>query len=68
MPASCSCFIKRLRAEVHFSIAFRSAGDPGSASHSEHRLSMALMACSMRPINSAGSDSLNADAKASCQE
>lgn len=57
----CSCFIRRLRAEMHFWIAFSSAGDPGSVSHSEYLLSMAPIAYSMRPSNSLGSDSLRAN-------
>src|SRR5271169_2352633 len=59
---SCFCFIRRIRAEIQVWIAVSSAGVPGSVPHSEYRLSMAVIAYSIRPINLLGSDSLNADA------
>ena len=64
----CFCFIRRTRAEMQVWIAVSSAGVPGSVPHSEYRLSMAVIAYSIRPINLLGSDSLNADAYASRQE
>jgi hypothetical protein len=59
---SCFCFIRRTRAEIQVWIAVSSAGVPGSVPHSEYRLSMAVIAYSICPINLLGSDSLNADA------
>jgi hypothetical protein len=59
---SCFCFIRRTRAEIQAWIAVSSAAVPGPVPHSEYRLSMAVIAYSIRPMNLLGSDSLNADA------